>query len=227
MSQAHFIDLTRPDGQPLPALLVQPPAGTPSRAGIIVLQEWWGVTPAMRETAERVAAEGYTVLVPDLYRGRIATNPQDAEAMLHALDKADAVHQDIAACTAWLGRNGQRVGVMGFCMGGALTIASAVHVPGLTAAVCFYGIPPLTLANPADIRIPFQGHFALQDGWCTPEAAQQLASAMQAAGQSPEMHCYEADHAFFNHHRPEVYKADQAELAWGRTRDFWAKHLQA
>jgi carboxymethylenebutenolidase len=76
---------------------------------------------------------------------------------------------------------------MGFCMGGALTIAAAVHVPKLAAGVCFYGIPPKEFADPANIRIPFQAHFASKDDWCTPAAADALEAAMRAAGNARDV----------------------------------------
>ena len=110
-------------------------------------------------------------------------------------------------------------------MGGALTVAAAVHLQGISAAVCFYGIPPAEFADPAQIRIPFQGHFATQDGWCTPAAVAQLESAMKAAGQSPDLHHYEADHAFVNKTRPEVYNEACATLAWNRTVTFLQQYL--
>ncbi len=88
-----------------------------------------------------------------------------------------------------------KVGVTGFCMGGALTIAAAVHLPGLSAASCFYGIPPAELADPALIKIPFQGHFAEQDDWCTPALADALQAKLPA---SAEIHRYAAQHGFFN-----------------------------
>ena len=101
----------------------------------------------------------------------------------------------------------------------------AVHLKGISAAVCFYGIPPADFADPAQIRIPFQGHFATQDGWCTPAAVAQLESAMKAAGQSPDLHHYEADHAFVNKTRPEVYNEACATLAWNRTVTFLQQYL--
>jgi carboxymethylenebutenolidase len=110
-------------------------------------------------------------------------------------------------------------------MGGALTIAAAVHVPGVNAAVCFYGIPPAEFASPAAINIPFQGHFANRDDWCTPAAVDTLETAMVRAKLSPDIHRYDADHAFFNTTRPEVFDAAAANLAWQRTLAFLGEHL--
>jgi carboxymethylenebutenolidase len=132
----------------------------------------------------------------------------------------------LRGAVAHLAQRGGKVGVMGFCMGGALTVASAVHVPGLSAAVCFYGIPPKSFADPAQIRIPFQGHFASRDDWCTPAAVDALVAAMTQAGQHPEVHRYEADHAFVNETRPEVFDRNCANLAWDRTVRFLQDHLK-
>ena len=148
-----------------------------------------------------------------------------AQVLMTGLDFGDATHQDLRGAVDFLAQRGQPVGVTGFCMGGALTVAAAVHLSGLSAAVCFYGIPPAEFADPAQIRIPFQGHFATQDGWCTPAAVAQLESAMKAAGQSPDLHHYEADHAFVNKTRPEVYNEACATLAWNRTVTFLQQYL--
>ncbi len=110
-------------------------------------------------------------------------------------------------------------------MGGALTIAAAVHVPEVAAAVCLYGIPPREFADPANIRVPFQGHFATRDDWCTPQAVAELEARMRAQGATPEIFHYDADHAFCNEKRPEVYDARCAAEAWTRTLAFFGKHL--
>jgi carboxymethylenebutenolidase len=145
---------------------------------------------------------------------------------MNGLDFPGATHQDSRGAVDYLaGLGGGKVAAMGFCMGGALTIAAAVHVPNLAAAVCFYGIPPREFADPAEIRIPFQGHFASKDDWCTPAAVDALEAAMHARGAAPELHRYEADHAFFNERRGDVYDAAGATLAWERMLAFLATHL--
>ncbi|WP_198937886.1 dienelactone hydrolase family protein, partial [Pelomonas sp. KK5] len=116
-----------------------------------------------------------------------------------------------------------RVGVVGYCMGGALAIAAAARLPDLSAASCFYGIPPKELADPARIAIPFQGHFADLDDWCTPEKVDALQVAMKVPA---EFHRYHAQHAFFNNSRPEVYDATAAQTAWDRTLEFFARTLR-
>lgn len=215
-----MIEFRRPDGALGPAYAV----GS-SGPGLVLIQEWWGLNAQIRATADRLAAQGFRVLVPDLYRGRLAASGEEASHLMNGLDFVDACDQDLAGAVAHLARAGAKVGVMGFCMGGALTVAAAARLPGIDAAVCFYGVPPRELADPARIAIPFQGHFATRDDWCTPAVAQELETAMRAAGRQPDIHHYEADHAFFNAARPEVHDAAAAELAWRRSLAFLHQHL--
>src|SRR5580704_9501727 len=159
--------------------------------------------------------EGY--LATDLYKGRLTTTPDEANHLMSGLNFPDATHQDLRGAAQHLKGNSGKVAVMGFCMGGALTIAAAVHVPEAAAAVCFYGIPPKEFADPAKIGIPFQGHFANQDDWCTPAAVNQLETAMQGA--KPEIYRYDAAHAFFNERSP-AYDLACATQAWDRMAAF-------
>jgi carboxymethylenebutenolidase len=197
----------------------------PGRPGVVVIQEWWGLNPHICAIADRYAEAGFNALAPDLYKGRVAANADEASHLMNALDFADATHQDLAGAITWLAGNSGKIGVSGYCMGGALTVAASVHLQGLAAAVCYYGIPPAAFADPAHIRIPFQGHFANRDDWCTPAAVDALAAAMQGAGQAPDLHRYEADHAFCNTTRADVYDETAATLAWQRTLAFFSAHL--
>ncbi len=221
---SSFVDFRRPNGAFTRAYLAE--AARADAPSVVVLQEWWGLNEQIRTVADRLAGAGFHALVPDLYHGRLAATGEEANHLMSGLDFADATHQDVRGAVEHLAqRNGRPVGVMGFCMGGALTVAAAAHVPGLSAAVCFYGVPPSSLADPATIAIPFQGHFATRDDWCTPAVAEGLETALRAAGRQPDIHHYEADHAFFNATRPEVFDAACADLAWQRTLRFFQEHL--
>lgn len=220
----QIIEFTRPDGASTRGYFADAGAGRP---GVVVIQEWWGLNDHISSIADRFSAAGFSALAPDLYRGRVASNSDEASHMMTGLDFGDATHQDIAGAVKFLSARCGKVGVTGFCMGGALTIAAAVHVPGLSAAVCYYGTPPATFADPAHIRIPFQGHFASRDDWVTPAVVDGLEQAMRAAGAKPDIHRYEADHAFFNQTRPEVYDAACAAQAWERSLAFFTRHLAA
>jgi len=218
----EMIEFARPDGSQCKGYFASAGAGKPA---VIVIQEWWGLNPQICKMADRFAAAGFTALAPDLYHGRVTQDPDEAGHLMNGLDFPGATHQDIRGAVLHLAKTAPKVGVTGFCMGGALTIAAAVHVPEVSAAVCFYGIPPADFADPAKIRVPFQGHFANQDDWCTPQAVNQLAQTMTAAGLTPEIHRYDAAHAFCNEARPEVHDPACAMLAFDRTVAFFRKTL--
>ncbi|HEU0217633.1 MAG TPA: dienelactone hydrolase family protein [Stellaceae bacterium] len=213
-----MIEFSRPDGGKSKGYLASSGNGRP---GIVVIQEWWGLNDQICGVVDRFARAGYTALAPDLYKGRLTTVPDEANHLMSSLNFPDATHQDLRGAVQHLkgtsGTSGAKVGVMGFCMGGALTVAACVHIPEAAAGVCFYGIPPKEFADPAAIKIPFQGHFASQDDWCTPAAVDELETAM--AGAKPEIYRYDAAHAFFNERSP-AYDIACANVAWERTAAF-------
>jgi carboxymethylenebutenolidase len=211
-----MIDFKRPDGGSTKGYLATAGKGRP---GIVVIQEWWGLNDQICGIADRFARAGYNALAPDLYKGRVTQTPDEANHLMSGLDFPGATHQDLRGATQHLREQSSKVAVMGFCMGGALTIAAMVHVPEADAGVCFYGIPPADFADPAQIKKPFQGHFANQDDWCTPAAVNDLEKKMKAAGQSPEVFRYDAAHAFFNE-RSAAYHLASAEQAWERMTKF-------
>ena len=189
------------------------------RPGVVVIQEWWGLNDQICGVADRFARAGYNALAPDLYKGRLTTEPDEANHLMTGLDFADATHQDLRGAAQHLQAQSDRVAVMGYCMGGALTIAAAVHVPEFAAGVCFYGIPPKAFADPAKIRIPLQGHFANKDDWCTPDAVDDLERTLKSAGVRHEIYRYDAAHAFANE-RSAAYDVACANQAWERMTAF-------
>ena len=207
-----MIEFSRPDGGRTKGYLAT--AVGNNRPGIVVIQEWWGLNDQICGVADRFARAGYNALAPDLYKGRLTAVPDEANHLMSGLDFPDATHQDLRGAVLHLkSLGGGKVAVMGFCMGGALTVAAAVHIPEAAAGVCFYGIPPREFADPAKIKIPFQGHFANQDDWCTPAAVDALETAM--TGSKPEIYRYAAAHAFFNERSP-AYDIACATQAWDR-----------
>lgn len=149
-----MIEFARPDGGRTKGYLATAGQGRP---GIVVIQEWWGLNDQICGVADRFARAGYNALAPDLYKGRVTATPDEANHLMTGLDFADATNQDLRGAAGHLKSSSGRVAVMGFCMGGALTIAALVHIPDLAAGVCFYGIPPKEFADPARIVAPFQG----------------------------------------------------------------------
>jgi carboxymethylenebutenolidase len=141
------------------------------------------------------------------------------------LDWVGATEQDVRGAAQYLKTRGGHVAVMGFCMGGALTIIAGVKIPELDAGVCFYGIPPAEAADPRHLHIPLQGHFANQDDWCTPQAVNALEATLKDAKANYELFRYDAQHGFFNEQRPEVYNPEASQQAWTRMLGFLNKHM--
>jgi carboxymethylenebutenolidase len=211
-----MIEFARPDGGKTKGYLATAGQGRP---GVVVIQEWWGLNDQICGVADRFARAGYNALAPDLYKGRLTTQPDEANHLMTGLDFADATHQDLRGAAQVLQAQSGKVAVMGYCMGGALTIAAAVHVPEFAAGVCLYGIPPKAFADPAEIRVPLQGHFANKDDWCTPTAVDDLETTLKAAGVTHEIYRYDAAHAFANE-RSAAYDVACANQAWERMAAF-------
>lgn len=195
--------------------------------GVVLVQEWWGVNAHIKDLAERLAKEGFLVIAPDLYDGKITKDAAEAGAMMQALDTMDAVAR-IAGAVAWLKADPRctgKVGVTGFCMGGAMSLAAACHVPGLSGVVSFYGIPMPEKVDYAKATAPIQAHVAKHDQWVTVAKAEAVKDQLVKAGHGMDLHVYDAEHAFVNDTRPEVHHPENAKLAWGRMVAFFKQHL--
>lgn len=195
-----------------------------ARSGVVVIQEWWGLNDQIKGVVERLSAAGFTALAPDLYGGRVTAGPDEANHLMEHLDWVGATETEVRGALQYLLARLEYAGVMGFCMGGALAVIAAAKLEECDAAVCYYGIPPKAQADPANIRVPFQGHFASNDDWCTPDAVDAFEAALRTAGVAQEIHRYDAAHAFFNE-TVEPYDAKSAALSWQRTLDFLRRHL--
>ncbi|MFY0581908.1 dienelactone hydrolase family protein [Cystobacter fuscus] len=217
--------LTTADGAEVAGYLKAAEGGA-SRGAVILIHEFWGLTDQVRGVADRLAREGFTVFAQDLYGGKVTKDPSEATKLMNALDMKRAV-QEISRAAEALRRRapGTKVAVLGFCMGGALTLAAAATAGQLSAAVPFYGIPPESVADVKKIRCPVLGHFANNDDWCSPDRVNALEKALKGAGVPAELHRYDASHAFANEQRPEVYSPKNAELAWKRSVEFLHAHL--
>lgn len=195
-----------------------------AKSGVVVIQEWWGLNDQIKGVAEKFAAHGYLALAPDLYSGRVTSEPDEANHMMEGLDWVGATDQEVAGALQYVKARTAHAAVCGFCMGGALTIIAGVKLDGCDAAVCYYGIPPVEQADPAAMRVPFLGHFATDDDWCTPAAVDELEAAVRRSGVPVEIHRYEAAHAFFNEHGA-AYDAAVAAASWQRTLTFLDEYL--
>lgn len=191
----------------------------PGRPSVIVLHEWWGVTPQIRNFADRLASEGFIAFAMDLFHGKIASDAAEAEGFVKALDwkRVGSEIQDVVE--ALKARDPRTaIGVLGFCLGGAASLYAAAIIPEIKACVPFYGIYPC--ADLTRIKARVLAHFAIDDPWNPTEKVDELERTLKTGGISLEMHRYDASHAFFNESRPEVYSARDAALAWERTLKF-------
>lgn len=203
------------------------PAGTGKVGGLVVVQEWHGLNAQMKGKCDRVAQAGYLALAPDLYRGKLATNDDEAGKLMAQLDWGKAVAEigDAVAHLRAHPRNNGKVGVLGFCMGGALTLAASRYVDGLACAVPFYGLPSTPLDEFAKVKVPIQAHFAKKDDWAKASVAEQIQAKVKSGGGHMDLFVYDAGHAFMRDGDPSHYDADAAKLAWGRVLEFLKKHL--
>lgn len=221
------VTIPLPSGASVSGELVLPPGDTRG-PGLVLYHEWWGLNEQMKATAARFAGEGFVALALDCYHGKLTTDATDAGKLSQALDTA-LVMRETEAAAAWLKGDARctgKVGTVGFCLGGALAMASA-NVTGVSAAVAFYGIPKPEFQKWSKATAPIQGHFGSKDQWATVDKANAVATAVRAAGGQMEVFSYEAGHAFMREGDPAAYVADAATTAWGRCLAFLSTQLRA
>jgi carboxymethylenebutenolidase len=226
-----MVSFNRPDGKSVNGYLAEPAAGARAPA-LVVIQEWWGLNDQIKGVADKLAKAGYRALVPDLYRGKVALEANEAQHLMQGLNFGDAAGQDIRGAVKYLKNDSAKVGVTGFCMGGALTVLSALNVPEADAGVIWYGYPPLEYVDASKIRMPLLGHWATQDQAFAIGGVDALEKKLRDANVKFEFHRYDAKHAFANETADSKkldmlkYDAAAAELAWKRTMEFLGKHLK-
>ncbi len=183
---------------------------------VVVIHDFFGLTPHVRSVTSRLASEGFLAFAPDLYRGQVAADRDEAQALAKRLAwNQVAVELGLVVCALKERRPDMKVAAVGFAMGGAAAMVAAAAVPKLDAAVTFYGIPQdVTVENP---KLRVQGHFAVHDDKCTQERVLAFAGALAEHGVSSELHRYDASNGFFNGSRPDVYSEAHATTAWART----------
>jgi carboxymethylenebutenolidase len=217
-------------GEQASGLLVTPEGKGPFPAAIVI-QEWWGLNDWIKEQARALAGEGYVALAVDLYRGKVATKQEDAHQLMMGTPP-DRALRDLQTAFAYLQAHPavrkERVGSIGWCMGGRYALQLATVEPKLAAAVVYYGAPPTDPAAIAAIQAPVLGSFGADDKGPTPEQALAFEAAMKKAGKTVDVKVYPgAGHAFANVNNPwGGYRKEAAEDAWARTTAFLAKHLR-
>lgn len=196
---------------------------------IIVLQEWWGLVGHIKDVADRFAAEGFVALAPDLYEGESTVEPEEAGKLMMALniDKTERILKcAVDRLLSDASTVGTKVGVVGFCMGGQLSLFAAATNPQIGACVDYYGIHPNVRPPFEALNCPVLGFFAEHDDYASPEAVAQLSARLTAAGKAHDFKTYAgAHHAFFNSDRPEVHDPVAADDSWARMLTFFRQSL--
>ena len=205
------------NGHTTKGYLAKPASG--NGPGVLVIQEWWGLVPHIKNVCDRFAAEGFTGLAPDMYHGETASEPDTAGKLFMALNIAKA-EKDLAGAAKYLAGHSStaKMGVVGFCMGGQLALFAGCLEKNIGAVVDFYGIHPNVHPDYAKLSGPVLGLFAEKDAFVTPETARGVEAAIKKAGKPVEIHIYPGvDHAFFNDTNTAAYNKPAADDAWRRT----------
>jgi carboxymethylenebutenolidase len=209
---------------PTTAYVARPDDGSNGKA-VVVIQEWWGLNDHIKDIANRWAAEGFTAIAPDLYRGTVATNPDEASKLMKALeieDGLDTIRNALAAASEKYGIS--HFGVTGYCMGGTFALRAACELEGVSAAVPFYGdIPGDDVLE--KLTVPTVFISGTRDQWINPEKVATLEDATERFELPVQSLKYDADHAFFNDTRPEVYDPTAAADAWAKAVGFFNEKL--
>ena len=194
---------------------------------VVVIQEYWGVNDQIKGVCDKWVGEGFIAIAPDLYDGKIAANSEEAAAMMKSLDRPKALETITAAIekVRTHASSTGKVAVTGYCLGGAFALVTAASVHGLSAIVPFYGMPPS--ADWANVDAPIQMHVAMHDNWVTVDGAKKLQATLTELGKQIQVHIYDAQHAFCNERRPEVYAPDACREAWHRAVTFIKSHTSA
>ncbi|MYT75175.1 MULTISPECIES: dienelactone hydrolase family protein [unclassified Streptomyces] len=210
------------NGTPAHGYLALPPTG--SGPGVIVIQEWWGLTDHIADVTDRLAAEGFVALAPDLYGGNVAHDSQEAFRMMQELPVERGVELLSGAVDHLLALpevTSDTVGTVGFCMGGGFVLYLAAKDPRVSAAVPFYGVIQGEVPDFSGLEAQILGHYGERDETVPVPTLDGLARTIrEQSGIEPDFRMYPADHAFFNDGRPEVYDAESSAKAWTATTDF-------
>lgn len=198
---------------------------TDTKSAVILIHEWWGINQHIRDLAGRYADEGFNCVAPDLFRGRVAQDVEEASALMQALaieDGMETIRKAMDAARATYAID--QFVITGYCMGGTFALRAACEIPELKAAAPFYGdIPEESVLQ--NLKAPTLFIAGRRDAWINEEKVNGLKEAAAKHNLPVEVVSYDADHAFFNDTRPQVYDAEAAADAWRRVLEFFRKHL--
>lgn len=201
-----------------------------SGPGVLVLQEWWGLVPHIKDVVDRIAGEGFVALAPDLYHGESSTEPDGAGKLMMGLNLATAAKDLSGAIDVLQERSGRTgIGVVGYCMGGGLALVAACQRPdAVKAAAPYYGVIPWPSAQPdwSTLTAKVVGEYAEHDDFASPAAAAALQEQLRGLGRDATLHVHPGtQHAFFNDTRSDVYDAAASATAWARTLELFRTAL--
>jgi carboxymethylenebutenolidase len=205
------------------------PDGNGPFPGVIVVQEWWGLDDHIKDVAQRFAGEGFVALAPDLYHGKVTSEPNEAQKMMMSLNMPQA-SKELVKATDYLAARpevaGRGIGAIGFCMGGGLSLTLATESERIKAAAPFYGGNPSPIDKVKNLRGPVMATYAEHDAWINESVRKELDSALSDAGIQHEIRVYPGtEHAFFNDTRPEVHNREASQDAWQRVLALFRENL--
>ncbi|HEX8736197.1 MAG TPA: dienelactone hydrolase family protein [Pyrinomonadaceae bacterium] len=206
------------------AYVAAPDAG--GEKAVIIIQEWWGLNEHIKDIANRYADEGFTAIAPDLYRGKVTKDKEEAGRLMQNLDIEDGLNTiQMAIDKARDTYDIEKFGITGFCMGGTFALRAACELENIGAAAPFYGDIPdeFTLK---DLKCPVLFVSGIKDQWINPEKVGEMERIATENFLPIEVLKYDADHAFFNNTRPEVYDETAAKDAWAKVIAFFDKNLE-
>ncbi|HKD12046.1 MAG TPA: dienelactone hydrolase family protein [Thermoanaerobaculia bacterium] len=206
------------------------PSGAGRHPALVVIQEWWGLNDFVKKKTDHFASEGYVALAPDLYRGKVATDPDTAHQLMRGLPE-DRALRDLKGAVAYLRTrpdvDPKKIGVIGWCMGGGYSLTLALAEPTLAAGVLYYGRLLTDDATIASLKVPLLGNFGGQDQGIPPDSVRAFEAKAKASGKSTDFKIYpDAGHAFASNPDPKVFRAEDAKDADARTEKFLEKTLK-
>lgn len=214
------------EGKEVNAFIARPD-GDAEAPAIIIIHEWWGLNPHIQDVAQRYAREGFIAVAVDLYNGVTTKDAQEASNLMSALKPEDGIESLNVVLNALRAKpEVTGVGVTGFCMGGTFALLLACHAK-VEASVPFYGDVPVDTSLIGKLSCPLLFIGGEKDPWITVEKMNRLDTALKQYAKPGEVRIYkDADHAFFNDTRPEVYSPSDAADAWQRVIAFFNQHLR-
>ena len=219
-----------PSGTETASAYLAGPSGAGRHPGLVVIQEWWGLNDFVKKKTDHFAGEGYVALAPDLYRGKVATDPDTAHQLMRGLPE-DRALRDLKGAVAYLRTrpdvDPRKIGVIGWCMGGGYALSLALAEPTLASGVLYYGRLLTDDATIASLKVPLLGNFGGEDQGIPPDSVRAFETKAKASGKSIDFKIYpDAGHGFASNPDPKVFRTEDARDADARTEKFLEKTLE-